>query len=390
MGEKEKPNSRAKRLCSLKELRATRSSIEWNHRKNSIKTKRVPVPSSSSSSRTISQSESSNVFEDVIKKTSNDDNNPNNNLTNEKIDSEISNFEPCSIGFVPTMGALHEGHLSLIKRAKEENDIVFVSIFINPTQFGPEDDFDQYPRKIDEDVDLISQVGCDYVFLPSKEDMYTPNHRVDVLPQGFEGLSEGKARPGHFRGVATIVSKLFNLILPTRAYFGQKDAMQCVVVRRLIEDLNFNIQLVVCPTVREKDGLAMSSRNNYLKGEKERQAATVVYKALTAIKKSFLSHGFITCEESSAQTVQDDQINEDEGTFPSKKSKTSTLPIESRVLRKIGLEILNKEPLVSHVEYISFGSKETMEELEFITEEGAIVSTAIKLGTVRLIDNMFL
>ena len=306
-----------------------------------------------------------------------------------------------SIGFVPTMGALHEGHLSLIKRAKEENDIVFVSIFVNPTQFGPNDDFDQYPRKIDEDVTLISDVGCDYVFLPSSGDMYTSNHRVDVVPKGFEELSEGKARPGHFRGVATVVSKLFNLVQPTRAYFGQKDAMQCVVIKRLIEDLNFNIQLVVCPTVREDDGLAMSSRNNYLKGEEERQAATVVYRALMAMKKAFLSH--LSVESSSDQVQEESRMRQDgqegegeeeeekkEGKLPVKQTKKTIKPIGSQFLRDIGLQVLQNEPLVSDIEYISFGSKETMEELEFISEEGAIVSTAIKLGSVRLIDNMFM
>merc|ERR1712146_398630 len=188
----------------------------------------------------------------------------------------------------------------------------------------------------------------------------------------------------------------------TRAYFGQKDAMQCVVIKRLIEDLNFNIQLVVCPTVREKDGLAMSSRHGYLKGEEERQAATVVYRALIEMKETFLSH--LSMRNSFDQVQEDWRIRQDgregqseeeeekkeEEKLRVKKTLKSMKPIESQFLREIGLQVLRKEPLVSDIEYISFGIKETMKELEFVSEEGAILSIAIKLGSVRLIDNMFI
>ncbi len=190
-----------------------------------------------------------------------------------------------TIGFVPTMGYLHDGHLSLVRAARQECDVVVVSIFVNPTQFGPREDLSRYPRDLPRDLALLETVDTDYVFTPNSDDIYPPGFACYVDPTGplVERL-EGASRPGHFRGVATVVTKLFQLVRPHRVYFGQKDAQQVAVIRRLIADLHFPLTLRVLPTVREPDGLAMSSRNSYLSAE-ERQAATVLYRALTEARK---------------------------------------------------------------------------------------------------------
>lgn len=263
-----------------------------------------------------------------------------------------------SVGFVPTMGALHHGHLQLMERARKENDYLIISVFVNPTQFGPNEDFDMYPRQLERDVEMAKDTGVDFIFAPMVADMYPSSHRCYVVPDGFDHLAEGNARPGHFRGVATIVTKLFGMVQPTKAYFGQKDAMQCVLVRRLVEDLNLLPKIVVCPTIREDDGLAMSSRNAYL-GEQERQAAPVVYRALQVAQKAF---------------------------------KNSQEPMEAAKLREIIRTIFAKEPLVESVEYVSVARKDTMEEIMEKVEpgEGAIISLALRLGKVRLIDNIIL
>ena len=183
------------------------------------------------------------------------------------------------IGFVPTMGALHEGHLSLVRAARSANKVVVVSIFVNPLQFGPNEDFAAYPRNEDEDVEQLADAGADAVFIPSLDDMYPPDRSTTVSVGSLAEVLEGARRPGHFDGVCTVVAKLFNIVRPARAYFGQKDAQQDAVIRRMVSDLDFDLEIVVCPIVREPDGLAMSSRNAYL-SEDERDRATVLFRAL--------------------------------------------------------------------------------------------------------------
>jgi pantoate--beta-alanine ligase len=187
-----------------------------------------------------------------------------------------------TVGFVPTMGYLHEGHLALIRRARAECAHVFVSIFVNPTQFGPKEDLSKYPRDLERDMRLIEPY-TDVLWTPSAEEMYPERYQTWVEVEALTGPLEGAMRPGHFRGVTTVVAKLFNGVLPHKAYFGQKDAQQVAVIRQMVRDLNFPIEIVVCPTAREADGLAMSSRNVYLDAE-QRQAARVLFRALSAAK----------------------------------------------------------------------------------------------------------
>src|SRR3990170_4999099 len=184
-----------------------------------------------------------------------------------------------TVGFVPTMGYLHEGHLELVKRAKKENLIAIASIFVNPTQFGPKEDLAGYPRDIPRDLKMLETAKTDIVFIPTAAEMYPPRFSTWVDVEKVTERLEGAVRPGHFRGVATVVTKLFNIVQPTRAYFGQKDAQQVIAIKRMVADLNMNLEIVVCPTVREPDGLAMSSRNIYLKPD-ERQAAIVLNQSL--------------------------------------------------------------------------------------------------------------
>ncbi len=195
-----------------------------------------------------------------------------------------------SIGFVPTMGALHDGHLSLVRRSRNECDITVVSIFINPTQFGPNEDFDRYPRDTEGDLNKLKPIGVDAVFMPEVREMYQEGSLINVDVGDIGRVLCGKSRPGHFNGVATVVTKLFNIVMPERAYFGQKDFQQSAIIKKLVRELNFDIEIVVCPTVRESDGLAMSSRNVYL-NDKERRSATILYKALKLGKDLILSKG---------------------------------------------------------------------------------------------------
>ena len=190
------------------------------------------------------------------------------------------------VGFVPTMGALHEGHLSLVRTAREECDVVAVSIFVNPTQFGPKEDLSKYPRPFDRDRSLLEQENVDLLFAPSADEMYPKGAITWVEVESLSGRLCGRSRPGHFRGVTTVVSKLFNIVEPDLAFFGQKDAAQAAIIRQMVRDLNFAVQVVVCPIVRELDGLALSSRNVYL-SPAERQQAVVLYHSLTEIKKRF-------------------------------------------------------------------------------------------------------
>jgi pantoate--beta-alanine ligase len=262
-----------------------------------------------------------------------------------------------SVGFVPTMGALHEGHLSLVRQARKENDVVVASIFINEKQFGPHEDLDRYPRQLENDTELLKSLGVDHVWAPSNDEMYGPNFATYVeAPKGFDETREGKARPGHFRGVATVITKLFHIIQPTRAYFGQKDAAQCVLIRRLVQDLNFPLDVTVLETVRESDGLAMSSRNAYL-NTSARRAAPIVYAALCAAKDLY---------------------------FLTKPSTTSTM------LEEAVRQVLQSESQVDEIEYIACDSYDTMTPLINIGEEIAVLSVAVKIGSVRLIDNVIL
>ncbi|KAF0686665.1 Aste57867_21507 [Aphanomyces stellatus] len=263
-----------------------------------------------------------------------------------------------TVGFVPTMGGLHEGHLSLIQEARKRCDVVVASVFVNPAQFGPNEDFDKYPRTLEADLALLKRHNVDIVFTPTRDSMYSPSFRTYVDPEGFNDVPEGQCRPGFFRGVATVVTKLFNIVTPTHAFFGQKDAVQCVVIKRLIDDLNFPIELNVLDTCREESGLAMSTRNQYLTPD-ERLASAVIYKGLKAAAEHF---------------------------------QTSTAPrIPAAALRATIESVYKTEPLLQSIQYISIASKETMEELDdVVKDEGAIISIAVKVGKCRLIDNIVL
>ena len=257
-----------------------------------------------------------------------------------------------SVGFVPTMGYLHEGHLALVKRARAENSTVFVSIYVNPTQFGPREDFGAYPRDLDRDLDLLRGEGVDVVFVPSDEEMYPPEFSSWVDVEKVTEHLEGASRPRHFRGVSTVVVKLFNIVQPSRAYFGQKDAQQAAVIKRMVADLNMGLEIVVVPTVRESDGLAMSSRNVYLSPE-ERQAATVLFKALTLARQLWQGGG---------KDAED--------------------------IRRQMTSLIQKEPL-AQIDYVSIADANTLEELEAI-DCPALASLAVRIGKTRLIDNALL
>lgn len=255
-------------------------------------------------------------------------------------------------GLVPTMGALHKGHLSLIRRARRENDHVAVSIFVNPTQFAPGGDFDRYPRDPNRDLNLIQDEGVKLVFVPSVEEMYPAGFQTYVTVEEATKPLEGAMRPGHFRGVATVVCKLFNIFQPDRAYFGQKDAQQVVVVKQMTRDLALPVNIVVGETVREPDGLAMSSRNAYLSAE-ERRAATVLFRALCAARDKW---------QNGAR--------------------------EGEKLREAMRETLAQEPLAT-TEYVSAADPETLLEFGEITNR-VLLSLAVRIGKTRLIDNFSL
>ena len=258
-----------------------------------------------------------------------------------------------SVGFVPTMGYLHEGHLELARRARAENRNVIVSIFVNPAQFGPKEDYAAYPRDTERDLALLKKEGVNIVFMPGAEDMYPPKYCTWVDLEKVTERLEGAIRPGHFRGVATVVAKLFNIVEPTRAYFGQKDAQQVVVIQKMVADLHMNLEVVVVPTVREPDGLAMSSRNVYLSPQ-ERKAATVIYKSLSLAQKLW-----------------------------GKGERNAD------VIRKKMTALIQSEPRASRIDYVSIADAETLEELDRIDRK-AVVSLAVKIGKPRLIDNIIL
>lgn len=255
-----------------------------------------------------------------------------------------------TVGFVPTMGYLHKGHLALVKQARIENSHVIVSIYVNPTQFGSGEDFGTYPRELNHDLELLREEGADIIFVPSDNEMYPPEFYTWVDVEKITERLEGASRPGHFRGVATVVAKLFNIVQPSRAYFGQKDAQQVVVIKRMVSDLNLGIDIVVVPTVREEDGLAMSSRNIYL-NPRERQAATILFKALDL-----------------ARQLRRNGEN------------------DANKLRKQMTSLIKKEPL-AQIGYVSIADMETLEELNLI-DGPALASLAVLIGKTRLIDNM--
>lgn len=259
-----------------------------------------------------------------------------------------------TLGFVPTMGYLHAGHISLIGMARKENDVVAVSIFVNPTQFGPKEDLSRYPRNLERDLSMLEEAGVDWVFTPTADEIYPPGYSTYVDVRGVAEPLEGAARPGHFLGVATVVAKLFNLVQPHRAYFGQKDAQQVEVIRQMVRDLNFPLDIIVGETLREKDGLAMSSRNVYLNPQ-ERWAATVLYRSLCAVKALWES-------------------GERRG-GPLREAMTRTL---------------DAEPL-ARPEYVSVADSTTLQELDDRGDaKEALASLAVRVGSTRLIDNFLL
>ncbi len=258
-----------------------------------------------------------------------------------------------TIGFVPTMGALHEGHLHLIHEARALCDVVVVSVFVNPTQFGPSEDFNAYPRDLTRDSALLAEYNVDYVFAPTVDEIYPPGFSTYVTVEGLTDKLEGSSRPGHFRGVTTVVAILLNVVRPNFAFFGQKDAQQSVVVKRMVIDLGFNTEIVVLPTVREESGLALSSRNAYLV-DGERQAATVLNRALTKARAAY-NEG----EHNAARLVE------------------------------IVRTAIAKEPLV-RIDYVSINDAETLAEVEKVDDRPALLSLAAFVGKTRLIDNVVL
>ncbi len=256
------------------------------------------------------------------------------------------------VGFVPTMGYLHTGHISLVSQARTDNSLLVVSIFVNPIQFGPNEDFADYPRDKERDLALLKQENTDVVFIPSNAEMYPHSFSSWVEVEKITGRLEGNQRPGHFRGVTTVVAKLFNIVEPTRAYFGQKDAQQALTIKKMVADLNINIEIIVLPTLREKDGLAMSSRNVYLNPH-ERQAATVLFRALTL-----------------AQKLRDNGEK------------------NAKLMRQEMVALIDKEPL-ARIDYVSIADTETLDELNEI-DRPALASLAVRIGKTRLIDNILL
>lgn len=269
---------------------------------------------------------------------------------------EIQNFikklkqQKKSIGFVPTMGALHQGHISLIRRARKENDIVAVSIFVNPAQFAPQEDLKKYPRPFKKDVNICKSEGVDVIFAPSPKEMYPENYLTYITVEKLSALMCGKFRPGHFRGVATIVAKLFNIVQPDRAYFGLKDFQQSVIVKKMVSDLNFPVKIISLPIVREKDGLALSSRNVYLSCEERKRALSLSRSLQTA--KNLIKY----------------------------KNMKSPEKIISEIRKMIS-------PRVDKIDYIDLRDAETLEKVKYIKKK-VVIAVAVFVGSTRLIDNI--
>ncbi len=260
-------------------------------------------------------------------------------------------MESKTIGFVPTMGALHEGHISLVKRAKQENDITLVSIFVNPLQFGPSEDFERYPRDIKGDIERLEKEKVDIIFLPETSSIYPEGFLTYVEVKEISERLCGAFRPGHFRGVSTVVTKLLNIAKPTRAYFGQKDFQQSVIIKQLVKDLDMGIDIVICPTIREQDGLAISSRNAYL-NKIQRNASTVIYRSLKEASDLIKSG------------VRD-----------------------GNNIKALMLDRLTKEPEVSSIDYAGVYDSNNLAELSEIKGD-VLLAVALRIGNTRLIDNM--
>jgi pantoate--beta-alanine ligase len=258
-----------------------------------------------------------------------------------------------TIGLVPTMGALHEGHLSLVREARRMCDVVVVSVFVNPTQFGPSEDYEDYPRNLTKDTALLTDYNVDYIFAPAAEEIYPKDFSTYVNVGGLSKLLEGESRPGHFRGVATVVAILLNTVRPDFAFFGQKDAQQAVIIKRMVRDLAFDTEIVVSPTVREDSGLAISSRNLYLDAE-EQQSAAVIHRALKQAKENY------------------------------KKGER-----HAGKLAEIVRATIETEPRV-RVDYVNVVDAETLEKLDKLDERPILVAVAAYVGKTRLIDNTML
>lgn len=256
------------------------------------------------------------------------------------------------LGLVPTMGALHEGHLSLVRAAREANDLVAASIFVNPTQFGPNEDLAKYPRSFEQDCGMLERAGVDVVFAPSVEEMYPTGAVTWVMVEELSNKLDGRSRPGHFRGVTTVVAKLFHVVEPEAAYFGQKDAAQVAVIRRMVRDLILPVEIVVCPIVREADGLAMSSRNAYLNPD-ERKRALVLQRSLMRVQEL----------ESAGE-------------------------LDASKLIAAGREEFSREPAV-RMDYLEIVNPETLDPVQDVSQ-GALVAVAAFVGSTRLIDNLLL
>ncbi len=254
------------------------------------------------------------------------------------------------IGFVPTMGYFHQGHLSLMRIARRKSDVLVVSIFVNPTQFGPKEDFKRYPRDFERDKRLLKKIGCDYLFYPETKDIYAAGYETYVQVENSTKILEGSFRPGHFRGVTTIVAKLFNVVQPDIAVFGQKDFQQAAVIKKMVKDLNFPVKIIVAPTIREKSGLALSSRNSYLSGEEKKQALSL-YNSLN-LAKTLIKSG----ERDSKKIIEK--------------------------MRKL----IQREP-EARIDYISINDSKTLEPLREI-KGNILISLAVKIGKTRLIDNI--
>ena len=266
--------------------------------------------------------------------------------------SRAARHDQRRLGFVPTMGALHAGHISLVRAARRQCDAVAVSIFVNPTQFGPKEDFSKYPRTFERDRELLEAEGVDILFAPSTEEMYPPGATTFVTVEGLSDKLCGRSRPGHFRGVTTVVSKLFSIVEPDVAFFGQKDSAQAVIIRRMVRDLHLDVEIVVCPIVRESDGLALSSRNAYLDPQQRKQA-TVLYRSLMRVQ-ALADRG----EAASARLIA------------------------------AALDVFKEEPEV-RLDYFEIVHRETLDPVAN-TSKGALVAVAAFLGTTRLIDNLVL
>lgn len=258
-----------------------------------------------------------------------------------------------TVGFVPTMGALHEGHLSLVAEARQMCDVVIVSIFVNPTQFNDKKDLEKYPRDLTADAAYLAEYQIDYIFAPDEHEIYGTNFSTFVYVENLTETLEGAARPGHFRGVATVVTILFNTIRPDFAYFGQKDAQQVAVIKRLTQDLGFDTEIVVLPIIREENGLAMSSRNALLSAD-EREKASIIYKALREAKIA-------------ARNGERNAVN----------------------LSEIVRQKIETEPLAA-IDYVAVADNETLENIEKISEKAVLIAVAVRFGNVRLLDNTVL